>query len=252
MAAMLTGQGGGFYLELTLRLNSAAMNRSITTVFSLMLIALSAASSADDKKGRIKKCQDAAGKWHYGDSASDECARSKVIEIDTRGIQRKEIAAPLTEAELKTREQNREQEEKARKLVEEQLRRDQQLLATYALEEDIVHTRDRKISEIEVQIRAGKETIISLRSSLERLKTQAAEELRTGKAVTPQTTKTILNNENQIAKHETRIENLKKEQEAMRTQYETELMRFRELKRKEVTTIPAAAPAPGAATKPAK
>ena len=29
----------------------------------------------------IKKCQDATGKWHYGDTAADECARSKVTVI---------------------------------------------------------------------------------------------------------------------------------------------------------------------------
>lgn len=218
-------------------------------LISLMAVALPA-SAADDKKGvRIKKCQDGAGKWHYGDTADEQCARSKVIELDTRGIQRKEIAAPLTEAELKEREQNREQVEKTRKQAEDQERRDQQLLATYALDEDIVLTRDRKISEVEVQIRAGQETLTSLRSSLTRLQTQAAEEQRTGKTVLPQTAKTIANNEAQIAKHETRIQSLKKEQEAMRTQYETELMRFRELKRKQLSA-PAPA-APGNAAKPA-
>ena len=198
---------------------------------------------ADEKKGtRIKKCQDGAGKWHYGDTADEQCARSKVIELDTRGIQRKEIAAPLTDAELKAREQNREQVENARKQAEEQERRDQQLLATYALEEDIVLTRDRKISEVEMQIRAAQESLISLRSSLTRLKAQAAEEQRTGKTVLPQTAKTIANNEAQIAKHETQVQTWKKDQENMRTQYETELLRFRELKRKQVSApVPAAA-----------
>jgi len=218
-------------------------------LISLLAVALSPSASAEEKKGtRIKKCQDGAGKWHYGDTADEQCARSKVIELDTRGIQRKEIAAPLTEAELKEREQNREQTEKARKQAEEQERRDQQLLATYALEEDIVLTRDRKISEVEVQIRAGQETLTSLRSSLTRLQAQAAEEQRTGKTVLPQTAKTIANNEAQIAKHETHIQASKKEQEKMRTQYETELMRFRELKRKQSSApIPAA---PGSAAKP--
>ena len=225
-------------------------------LYPVLLLALFAvalpAANADDKKGvRIQKCQDAAGKWHYGDRAGEECARSKVIELDTRGIQRKEIAAPLTEAELKAREQNREQDEKVRTLAEDQQRRDQQLLATYALEEDIILTRDRKISELEVQIRAGQETLVSLRGSLERLKAQAAEEQRTGKPVTPQTTKTLLNNETQIDKHEVRIASLKKEQEAMRTQYESELMRYRELKRKEIPKAPSP-PAPGTAAKPAK
>lgn len=231
------------------------MNRFFTAVFPLLLVALFAvaapASGADDKKGRIKKCQDAAGQWHYGDSADEQCARSKVIELDTRGIKRKEIAAPLTEAELKAREQNREQEEKARKLVEDQLRRDQQLLATYALEEDITHTRDRKISEIEVQIRASLETQTSLRGSLTRLQAQAAEEQRAGKPVSPQTAKTIANNENQIAKYETSIVKLKQEQDAMRVQYETELLRFRELKRKPIPPAPST-PAPGTAAKPAQ
>lgn len=230
------------------------MNRNISTIcvllVSLLLIVALPVSAADEKKGtRIRKCQDSTGKWHYGDTADEACARSKVIELDTRGIQRKEIAAPLTEGELKAREQNREQEEKARKQAQEQERRDQQLLATYALEEDIILTRDRKISEVEVQIRAGQETLKSLGGSLSRLQAQAAEEQRAGKSVTPQTAKTIANNEAQIAKHEAHIQSLKKEQENMRTQYETELTRFRELKRKQVLTAPP--DAPGTAAKPA-
>lgn len=223
------------------------MNRNLI-IISLVLVSLIPVS-ASATGGRIKKCQDSAGKWHYGDTADEKCARSKVIELDTRGIQRKEIAAPLTEAELKEREQNREQEEKARKQAQEQERRDQQLLATYALEEDIILTRDRKISEVEVQIRTGQETLTSLKGSLTRLQAQAAEEQRGGKPVTPQTAKTIANNETQIAKHEAHIQNLKKEQENMRTQYETELTRFRELKRKPV--LPAPSAAAGTSGKPA-
>jgi hypothetical protein len=222
------------------------MTRNVT-IFTLLLVSLFAATlmaSADEKKGaRIKKCQDAAGKWHYGDSADDECARSKVIELDTHGIKRKEIAAPLTAAELKAQEQNRERDEEARKQVEAQQRRDQQLLATYALEDDIILTRDRKISDIEAQISASQETLKSLRSSLARLQAQAAEEQRGGKQVSPQTAKTISNNETQIAKHEAYVEKMKKDQEATRTLYQNELERFRELKRKPVAIQPAASPA---------
>jgi hypothetical protein len=218
------------------------MNRHLT-ILILMLISLCTAMQpaiADDKKGtRIKKCQDAAGKWHYGDTADEECARSKVIELDTRGVQRKEIAAPLTEAELKAREQNREEEEKARKLAEEQKRRDQQLLATYAIEDDIILTRDRKISDIEAQIRASQESLTSLHTSLTRLQAQAAEEQRTGKQVSPQTAKTISHNEAQIAKQEALIKKMKMDQDAMRTQYQSELERFRELKSKPVAATPA-------------
>ncbi|MEK7759608.1 MAG: hypothetical protein AAB304_08400 [Pseudomonadota bacterium] len=215
------------------------------SIFVLLLFSVSAttlpATAADEQKGpRIKKCQDAAGKWHYGDSADEDCARSKVIELDTRGVKRKEIAAPLTEAELMTREQNREQDEKARKLAEDQQNRDLQLLATYAIEDDIILTRDRKISDIEAQINAGQETLKSLRTSLARLQTQATEEQRTSKQVSQQTSGTISRNEAQIAKHVAYIEKMKKDQESIRTQYQTELVRFRELKRKPLPALPAA------------
>lgn len=218
-------------------------NLSIVTLLLVSVFAATLpASAAGEKKGqRIKKCQDAAGKWHYGDSADDDCARSKVIELDTRGIQRKEIAAPLTAAELKAREQNREQNELARKQLEDQQRRDQQLLATYAIEDDIILTRDRKISDIEAQIRASQETLNSLRTSLARLQTQAADEQRGGKPVSPQTAKTLANNQAQIGKHEAHVEKMKKDQEAMRVQYQSELERFRELKRKPLPAAPTAA-----------
>jgi len=215
------------------------------SIFVLLLFSVSAttlpATAADEQKGpRIKKCQDATGKWHYGDRADEDCARSKVIELDTRGVKRKEIAAPLTEAELMTREQNREQDEKARKLAEDQQNRDLQLLATYAIEDDIILTRDRKISDIEAQINAGQETLKSLRTSLARLQTQATEEQRTSKQVSQQTSATISRNEAQIAKHVAYIEKMKKDQESIRTQYQTELVRFRELKRKPLPALPAA------------
>jgi hypothetical protein len=225
------------------------MHRHLTIV-PLVLVSLlttplptfAAGTSGSAPATRIKKCQDAQGQWHYGDDASDACARSKVIELDTRGIKRGEIAAPLTDAELKTREQNRAAEEKQRKLTEEQNRRDQQLLATYAIEADIVLTRDRKLSDIDSQIRASQDTLDSLRKSFSRVQAQAAEEQRTGKAVSPQTAKTVANNEAQIAKHEAYIQSLKKEQETVRAQFQSDLERFRELKGKQAAptaTLPA-------------
>jgi chromosome segregation ATPase len=219
------------------------MKRHLITL-PLIITLLATGALADDKKApRIKKCQDAQGRWHYGDSADAECARSKVIELDTRGVQRKEIAAPLTEAEFKARESQRRSEEQTRKEAEEQAKRDQQLLSTYTHEDDITYMRDRKVADIEAQIRASQDTLKSLKTSLGRLQAQAAEEQRAGKPVTPQTAKTIANNEAQIAKHEANIQKMKHEQEALRVQYQGELERFREVKRKQPSPPAPAAPA---------
>jgi predicted phage tail protein len=206
------------------------------------------AFAADDKKGpRIKKCQDAAGKWHYGDQADEQCAQSKVIELDRQGVKRKEIAAPLTEAELKAHAEKQAEEEKAKKLAAEQKRQDEIMLATYAVEADITLTRDRKLADVDTQIHASEQTLKSLQNSLKRLRTQAAEEQRGGKPVSAQTTKTIANNEAQIAKHESLIKKMQNDKEAIRVQYDAEVIRFRELKSKQV-----AAPAAASGTAPAK
>jgi chromosome segregation ATPase len=233
------------------------MNRNLTTLLLglLVLPLATAAIGADGKSSaRIKKCQDPSGNWHYGDTADEECTHSQVIELDTQGIQRKVTAAPLTAEQLKAREQNRANEDRLRKLSDDQKRRDEQLLATYAVEADIILMRDRKNEDLEKQIHASQETLDSLRKSLARIKAQAAEEQRTGKAVTPQTAKTIANNEAQVSRHEAAIQSTKHEQELMRKQFQADLERFRELKSGVAKTSPeapsAAAPAPGAGPKP--
>ena len=54
---------------------------------------------------KIKKCQDAAGKWHYGDEATEECARTGVIELSPEGVKTGVIKAPPTPEEVRQREQ---------------------------------------------------------------------------------------------------------------------------------------------------
>lgn len=205
------------------------------------LFALSSAFAADTKKGpRIKKCQDAQGNWHYGDKADEECARSKVIEIDQRGIKRKEIAAPLTDAQLKEREAQREEAERARKAAEEQSRRDELLLSTYAVEADITLTRDRKLSDLDAQIRSNEETLKSLRNSQERLQKQAADEQRGGKTVSPQTAQSLSRIESQVSTHEAVIEKMRKEKTVVSRQFEQDLERYRSIKRGQVKPAPQA------------
>lgn len=203
-----------------------------------------AAGPASTDKQRIKKCQDASGKWHYGDTAAEQCARSKVIELDQRGVKRKEIAAPLTEAELKARESTRAADEERKRLEAEQKARDEALLASYTHEDDIVHISKRKTAEMDAQIRSAEESLKSLQKSLERVQAQAAEEQRVGKKISPPTEKSMANNQALITRQEANIQKMKDEKQKMGLQYQQDLERFRELKRR--------APAPAAAaTSPA-
>lgn len=192
---------------------------------------------------RIKKCQDAQGRWHYGDTADAQCKQSKVVEINNQGITTKEIAAPLTPAELKQRELNKSSVDAETKKTEEQARQDQLLLATYGHEDDISFVRDRKVADIEGQVHASLQTLTSLGNALKRVQAQAAEEQRGGKPVSEATTKHIANIEAQIAKHEQYVALKKQEEEATRVQAKKDMERYRELKKTQPTTVLAPAPA---------
>jgi len=165
-----------------------------------LFVAVSAATlpaSARTQEGcAIKKCR-IRGKWHYGDSADEECARSKVIELDMRGIQRKEIAArsPQPNSRRASRTRTRRagaQTDRGATASRSAAARD------LCLEDDIILTRDRKISDVEHRsAQPGNPEVAAYLVARCRHRPRGT---GTGKQVLPQTAKTISNNETQIAK----------------------------------------------------
>jgi hypothetical protein len=201
-------------------------------IFGFLALALVFAVSSAHAAGAgpsIKKCQDAHGKWHYGDSADAECAQSKITIMSDQGVTKKEIAAPPTAAEVKATEARKDEVERERKAAEEQKKKDQILLSTYGHEDDIKFVRDRKLAQIEASIKASTETLKSLNTVLGRLEKQAEEEQKAGK-VAPDTAKQVESNKNQIANREAEIVQKRKEQEVIRADSERDLARYRELK----------------------
>lgn len=195
-------------------------------VVVVAIAALPALAAPGSSSPTIKKCRDATGKWHYGDTAAKACAHSKVTEMSEQGVKKREIAAPLTEAELKQREEKQAEVDQAK----EQAKRDELLLATYAHEADIIYIRDRKIAQLQSMIKASTDTLNPLRATLTRLEAQAEAEQKSSKAVSEQTAKALEQTRAQIARHETVIVQKRQEQEAVKAQAEKDLERYRALK----------------------
>ena len=205
--------------------------QNVLATMAAVLIGTTVADAAD--QGGISKCQDATGRWHYGDTAAAECARSKVTVLSEQGVKKKEIAAPLTQADLKQRDDLKQKEEQAK----EQAKQDELLLSSYAHEADVVYVRDRKLSQLESSIKASEETLKSLRGALTRMEAQAADEQKTGN-VSEQTAKGVEQTRSQVAKHEAAIAMKRKEQEAVRSRAEIDLARYRELKKAPLQPAP--------------
>ncbi len=194
---------------------------------------------AAEKGITIKKCQDATGLWHYGDTAADECAKSKITVMTEEGITKKVIDAPPTEEELKQRAAHQEAADAARQKAEEQAKKDRLLLATYGSENDITYIRDRKIAQVESAIKASQETLKSLQAALARMQAEASGDTKGGKGGADETTlKNIELTRAQIAHHESLITQKRQEQEDLRQQYAAELVRYRELKKQQNSPTP--------------
>jgi len=207
-------------------------SKKLAWLLALILSLTVVGADAAEKKGvTIQKCKDATGRWHYGDTAAEECAKSKVTVISDEGTTKQVIAAPPTEQELKERDAQRETIEAEQARAADRARKDTLLLSTYGVEDDIIYIRDRKISQVEASIKASVETLKPLRAALARMEAQAAEESKDPKAAEA-TAKNIETTRNQIVRHEDAITAKRQEQEALRKQYTEELERYRELKKK--------------------
>jgi hypothetical protein len=195
----------------------------LTIACSLLVMANVQAETPNQK---IKKCQDATGRWHYGDTAAESCNQSKVTIINDKGLRVKEIGPPPTEAELKASERNKTNTDNERKRIEDLNRKNEQLLAIYENENQIIAARDRKLAELEAQTRASSDTLNTLRATLNRIQAQA----KSGGKPSQDAGGNIANTEAQIARHESVLAEIKKQQEAVTSRYQAELDRYREIK----------------------
>ncbi len=100
----------------------------------------------------FKKCKDANGKWHYGDYAAQECARSVITRVDEQGIKRGEELPPPSKEELDRQNTDTNKAEDIRKQRAAQKQKDDEFLHIYGSEEVITSSRDRKLTSIDKTI----------------------------------------------------------------------------------------------------
>jgi hypothetical protein len=197
-------------------------------------ISHAAQQSAPSDTGKIKKCQDTAGQWHYGDKADEACSQSKIIEINKRGVETKQIAAPLTPEEIQAKEGEKQAQQQKAQADAERARKDKILVSSYANENDLNAMRDRKLGEIDMQIRGSQETLTAQQTSLARLEAKAKDEGSGGKPVSAQTQTGIDKTRAVIAKQEIFIQTKQQEREKVNQQFQADLERFRQLKTRPV------------------
>ncbi len=205
------------------RRTADAMIRIAPPLALSLLLALPAATPAQT----IKKCQDASGKWHYGDIAAEACARSLITEIDDRGLKVDEHTAPPTEKELEAERAAQELRLEQQRRAEEQRRREDHLLAIYDSEQSILRARDERVASIDRILKSDERYKAKLQENLHRL-----EELSQSTPDDQKLQQEIGSLKDQINEYEAAIDSRLRERELVMSRYNTDLNRYREIVRR--------------------
>ena len=201
------------------------INLNLPTV-KLVILLLPAMFIFSGSAYAISKCQDASGKWHYGDNAALICGDAKITVINKRGRTIEEIGPPLTEEELLAQEA----EEKRLELEEQQeAKREQEkkrILAIYPREESIIRARDSRLNGMDKNIKLQEDLLDGMRLNMRKLESK---ELPADKKDQAKLEKRKEDLQASIDEYYQSITHLRREREKTAEKYERILIEFREL-----------------------
>ncbi len=182
--------------------------------------------------GRLKCWTNKDGVKECGNAVPPEYSQQGHSEVNKQGLVVGEKQRAKTQEELKA-----EQEAEAQKLADEQKRKNQEaqdkvLLATFNSEDDIILTRDGKISNIAATVKLTESHMAKLQADLDKRIKDAADLERKGQQPSDQQKQDIGLLRKQVQDNERFIADKRKEEAAIRARYDVDIQRFRDLTQK--------------------
>ena len=194
---------------------------------ALMLLAALLPLAAAAQRRVTYCCTGDNGRQVCSDLLPKECYGKAYREISSRGITIRHVDAPLTAEQRAQREAEiRKAEEEAARRREEE-RRNRALLATYA------------IADVRKTIQSHEDKLAELARQKQKLDDEA--EFYKKKTLPPPLQAQIRDNDAEMKTQQQAIEAKQKEIEILKTRYEAEKLRYRELTQKKTAGSPPAA-----------
>ncbi|MDH5357895.1 MAG: DUF4124 domain-containing protein [Gammaproteobacteria bacterium] len=152
----------------------------------------------------------------------------------------KRVAPALTPDQIIEQERQLAEQKEAQHLAEiaekeqqerkrQQAIHDQNLLASYQSEQDLIDARDSDLSYRQTQIANKTEFLSKYKEKLRQLQQQAAEQELSGNAVTTNLSKSLSTTQQEIDNTQAAIERLQTESQELTKQYEVDILRLRQL-----------------------
>jgi Domain of unknown function (DUF4124) len=176
------------------------------------------------------KWVDDEGEVHYGNSVPPEYADKERRKLNERGRTVKVYDAAKTPEEIAEAARLEAIRLEQERVAAEKARKDHVLMATYSSEDDMLKTRDGRLSALEGLIQLTQRRIISMNNRLKQLTEDAADYERGGKPVPDVLTRQIENIRVQTTENESFILIKQQEKDKINMLFQKDIVRFRELK----------------------
>jgi len=202
--------------------------KSFLTVF-LSLIIMSVFSSQGHAK--ITKCKDVNGNWHYGSSASSQCAdSSEITSLNQSGVEVKKVAAVKTKQQLLLEKDQREKEEEIINKAKFEQAEKERILMVYQSEKDIERVRANQLDALQQKEDQHKNYIEALNRQKDSFEKKKAK--TNNAAIIKQLDEKILASNEKAKASEKRILDLKEQSTVVKEKFDEDLLKFQEYKDK--------------------
>lgn len=180
-------------------------------------------------QAKLYKWVDENGVTHYGETIPPEYANRDREQLNKQGLVEKR------EKVINAEERKASAEAKSRKQAEalaqqESKRRDNALLDTYTTEKEIDLARDRNLQQIEARINSNITLLQSAQANLSELQKERDNLNQQKRPIPPSLLEEIKAKEERIAKLQKELELGQQKMAAVKSRFEADKQRFRELK----------------------
>ena len=199
----------------------------IAGIALLWVASAAAVWAAEGGNNRNYSWLDKNGERHYGDAVPPEYAQSERRVLNAQGIEVQHVDA-LKNAQQLAEQRKREQD------IAQRAQHDRFLLTTYTSTKDIERLRDERLDQINGQIKATNAYIDLLQTRLKALQERAMRfkpynTKPDARRMPDDLTEELVRASNDVRTQKRALDNRSKELLTVRTQFESDISRYREL-----------------------
>jgi hypothetical protein len=207
-------------------------------IVALLVLALPLWGLTSLAHGRLFRWVDEEGNVHYSDSVPAERVKSGHTELSDGGIRINSVPPVKTPEEVEKEKELERLRAQQERLIEQQQAVDLVLLQSFRSEDDLNMARDGKLAAIDVMIGVTKNNVRRKQEGLAGLRAEAGNLERVGKPVPKHLKDNIAQTERAIRDAYATIVDREQQKKSIRSSFERDMARFRQLKNLPETESP--------------